>query len=144
MTIRNDRSMKLQKRNLKPVYYAKYEGQTPILDSDGYETGEYKIVYSSPKMVMANVSPGTGYIKHMPFGNLPSWDRIIIVDDIYCDMDETSILAIDEGIDPSFDPDALAYEYTVTRKALSLNYVAYAIKKMPKVVAEDESEDYSS
>lgn len=35
--------MKLMKRNLTPVHYCLYSERIPLLDDDGYETGEYKV-----------------------------------------------------------------------------------------------------
>ena len=40
--------MKLMKRNLQPVHYCLYADRIPILDDDGYETGETKVGYGEP------------------------------------------------------------------------------------------------
>lgn len=52
--------MKLMKRNLQPVHYCLYADRIPILDDDGYETGETKVGYGEPVKLMCNVSPGNG------------------------------------------------------------------------------------
>ena len=40
--------MRLVKRNLRTIYYSLYSDRLPILDDDGYETGETGIGYEDP------------------------------------------------------------------------------------------------
>ena len=49
--------MKLLRRNLSTICYCLYKGREPILDEDGHETGETRILYQRPKRLRSSVSP---------------------------------------------------------------------------------------
>ena len=100
--------MKLMKRNLKPVHYCLYKGREPLLDDDGNETGEYQV----------NM-----------FGNLESYDKVLITDDTNCPIDENTLLFVDK--EPEFGNDGNPLcDYRVRRVAKSLNSISYAISKV--------------
>lgn len=120
--------MKLMSRNSVPIYYCLYSGRIPILDSDGYETGEFRVAYESPVKLICNVSPATGYAQSNMFGNLESYDKVIVTDDMDCPIDENSILFVDKQ--PQFEDQKPNYDYTVRRVARSLNTISYAISKV--------------
>ena len=85
--------MKLMKRNLTPVHYCLYSERVPLKDDDGYETGEYKVGYGEAVQLMCSVSPATGYAQAEMFGNLESYDKVLITDDMTCPIDENTILS---------------------------------------------------
>lgn len=117
------------KRNLKPLWYCLYKGKEPVLDDNGYESGEKQPTYEEPVQMMANVSPATGYAQTEMFGNLESYDKVIITDDMSCPIDENTVLFIDT--EPSFTDDGKPlYDYTVRRVAKSLNNISYAVRKV--------------
>ena len=87
--------MKLMKRNLKPVHYCLYKGREPLLDDDGNETGEYQVGYESPVELQCSVSPATGYAQVNMFGNLESYDKVLITDDTNCPIDENTLLFVE-------------------------------------------------
>ena len=120
--------MKLQRRNLKPIYYCLFKEKEPIIDEDGNETSEYKIVYHKPVRLECNISPSMGYAQAEMFGNLDSYDKIIITDNIECPIDENTVLFLDKR--PKFTDDTPDYDYIVKRVAKSLNFIAYAISKV--------------
>lgn len=120
--------MKLMKRNLSTIYYCLYTGRTPLKDADGNETGEYKIGYSDPVKLSCNVSPATGYAQVNMFGNLDSYDKVVVTDDMCCPIDENTVLFIDK--DPEFKGGIPTYDYTVRRVAKSLNTISYAVSKV--------------
>lgn len=121
--------MRLMNRNLKPLWYCLYKGKEPVLDDDGYESGEKQPAYEEPVQMMANVSPATGYAQTEMFGNLESYDKVIITDDMSCPIDENTVLFIDT--EPSFTDDGKPlYDYTVRRVAKSLNNISYAVRKV--------------
>ena len=61
--------MRLMNRNRRSVYYKLFIASTPLLDEDGYETGEGEIEYGDPvKLESANVSPATGSAQREQFG----------------------------------------------------------------------------
>ena len=92
--------MKLMKRNLQPVWYALYDTKEPIRD----EKGDM-------------------------FGNLESYDKVLITDDMSCPIDENTVLFIDR--EPTFNADGSpAFDYIVRRVAKSLNNISYAVSKV--------------
>ena len=120
--------MKLMKRNLAPIHYCLYTKRTPLLDADGNESGEYTVGYSEPIELRCNVSPATGYAQVNMFGNLESYDKVIITDDMDCPIDENTVLFIDK--EPEFRDGKPIFDYTVRRVAKSLNTISYAVSKV--------------
>ena len=120
--------MKLMKRNLSSIHYCLYTERTPLTDADGNETGEYKVGYSEPVELKCNVSPATGYAQVNMFGNLESYDKVIITDNMDCPIDENTVLFIDK--DPEFKDGKPTFDYTVRRVAKSLNTISYAVSKV--------------
>lgn len=120
--------MKLMKRNFTPVYYCLYSERVPLLDDDGYETGEYTVGYKEAVKLACSVSPATGYAQVNMFGNLESYDKVLITDDMDCPIDENTVLFIDKA--PEFKDGTPTYDYTVRRVARSLNTISYAVSKV--------------
>lgn len=120
--------MKLIKRNLTPVHYCLYKERVALKDADGYETGEYGVGYAEPVKLMCSVSPATGYAQTEMFGNLESYDKVLITDDMDCPIDENTVLFIDK--EPAFKDGKPTYDYTVRRVARSLNAISYAVSKV--------------
>lgn len=120
--------MKLMKRNLTPIHYCLYSERIPLLDDDGYETGEYKVGYGEAVQLLCSVSPATGYAQAEMFGNLESYDKVLITDDMTCPIDENTVLFIDK--EPEFENGKPKYDYTVRRVAKSLNAISYAVSKV--------------
>lgn len=120
--------MKLMKRNLKPVHYCLYADRVPLLDDDGNETSEQRIVYGEPVKLMCSVSPATGYAQANMFGNLESYDKVLITDDMTCPIDENTVLFVDK--EPEFRDGKPIFDYTVRRVAKSLNAISYAVSKV--------------
>lgn len=121
--------MRLMKRNLKTIHYCLYKGEEVVKDEDGYESGEKQVVYHEPVSMKCNVSPATGYAQTEMFGNLESYDKVLITDDMNCPIDENTVLFIDT--EPAFTDDGKPmYDYTVRRVAKSLNNISYAVRKV--------------
>lgn len=121
--------MKLMKRNLSPIHYCLYKGKEPLLDNSGYETGETRISYESPVPLLCSVSPATGYAQVNMFGNLESYDKVLITDDMSCPIDENTVLFVDK--EPEFTQEGVPlFDYRVRRVAKSLNNISYAISKV--------------
>jgi hypothetical protein len=116
------------KRNLVPVHYCLYSESVPLTDDDGYETGEKGVGYGEPVQMMCSVSPATGYVQVNMFGNLESYDKVLITDDMTCPIDENTVLFIDK--DPEFVDGKPKFDYTVKRVAKSLNNISYAVSKV--------------
>lgn len=118
--------MRLMRINTRTIHYSLYEGLgDPIVDDDGFETGEREILFSSPVPLVCNVSVAGGEAWAEVFGTLENYERVIITDDMTCPIDENSRLWIDtspEGNAP--------YDYVVWRVAKYINHIAYAVRKV--------------
>lgn len=121
--------MRCMERNKSPFSYCLYEGEKPVIDENGDETGEKQVTYSSPVSLKANISPATGNTSVEQFGNSVQYDKVIVLDDTSCPIDEHTVLFIDTP--PAFDYDgAPLYDYVVKKVARSLNSVSIAISKV--------------
>lgn len=121
--------MKLMKRNLTPIRYCLFKEKVIIKDDEGYETGETGVGYDDPVELLCSVSTATGYTQAQMFGNLESYDKVIITDDTSCPIDENTVLFIDK--EPEFDEQGKPiYDYTVRRVAKSMNFISYAVSKV--------------
>lgn len=127
--------MRLVKRNLKPIWYSLYNGRVPVIDDEGYETGETEVSYSDPVQIKVNVSPATGQAQSEMFGTLEDYDKVIITDQMTCPIDENTVLYVDREPDESKQ-----YDYIVKRVAKSLNHISIAISRV-KVASYAEAED---
>lgn len=116
--------MRTLERNKQVIYYALYEDKKPVLDEYGNETGEYEILYSSPTALRINVSAAAGESYTRQFGDMESYDKIMITDDMDCPIEESSILWID-NLDTE-EP----HDYIVRKVAKGLNSIMYAVRKV--------------
>ena len=124
--------MRCLARNRQEFYYCLYKGTEKVteeIDKKSYETGEVKITYEQPIPLRANISSDKGTSQLEVFGNFEDYDRVIVVDDVNCPIDENTVLFIGET--PSYDSDGTPlYNFIVKRKSVSLNSVSYAIRKV--------------
>lgn len=120
--------MRTLNRNKRSFWYALYQDKESIMDEYGDETGETRVVYAEPVQMSANVSAATGYAQTEQFGNLDSYDKVIVTDWMDCPIDENSVLFIDKEPEHNTDGD-LMYDYTVRRVAKSLNSISIAVSK---------------
>ena len=139
------------KRNRRPFYYCLYESKVPIIDEYGNETGEKIPVYGEAVQMTANISPATGQSNTEQFGNLESYDKVIVTSDMNCPIDENSVLFIDK--EPEYGSavtvdyreattlygedeatpvtvETPKYDYVVRRVAKSLNSISIAVSKV--------------
>lgn len=121
--------MRTLARNKSTFWYALYLETEAVMDEYGNMTGEGRVIYSEPVEMKANISPATGYAQTEQFGNLDSYDKVIVTDDVNCPIDENSVLFIDKAPEHNTDGD-LMYDYTVRRVAKSLNSVSIAVRKV--------------
>lgn len=118
-------------RNKTKFYYASYIGETEIIDEYGNATGEYKILYGNPTKYLGNISAAQGEMQSRQFGESESYDKVIVLNDRNAPIDEHSILWVDTL--PHLNEDGTTdtpHDYVVTRKAVSLNCVSLAIRKV--------------
>lgn len=132
--------MRLLQRNLRPVWFSLYLRKEKIFDGDGYNTSERTLIYTPPRRKFFSISPARGYTQTEIFGNLESYDLILITDDMNCPIDEDSVLFVE------LTPEAgefKRYNYVVRRVAKSLNFIAYAVSKVDATAKIDLSINYA-
>lgn len=121
--------MKTLNRNKRKLYYCLYQDAEEIVDEYGNATGQYRPVYEEPVELYANISHATGYAQTEQFGNLDSYDKVIVTDWIECPIDENTVLFVDKEPEHNTEGE-LMFDYTVRRVAKSLNSVSIAISKV--------------
>lgn len=121
--------MRCLERNKRCFYYALFDSKDPVKDEDGNFTGEYTMNYKAPVHMKANISPVIGEAQADLFGSDVDYDRVIVVDEPCCPIDEYSVLCIE--ITPDYDEEGnLIYDYIVKKVARSINSVSYAVSKV--------------
>lgn len=121
--------MKTMERNKTSFWYLLYDKKVTVMDDDGNETGDYRVIYKEAVQRKENISAATGSAQVEQFGNFISYDKVIVTDDLSCPIDENSVLFIDK--EPEYDPDGNPlYDYIVKRVAKSLNSISYAVSKV--------------
>lgn len=131
--------MRSMTRNKRLFYYANYEGMVPVVDENGYKTGEYATAYTNPILSAGNVSPATGTTATQLFGEVEGYDKIITRSESLLSASELSRLWVDRSpkltedgalvLDEEGYPET-PHDYVVHKIANSLNGVAYAIRKV--------------
>lgn len=123
--------MRLMRRNKVRFFYANYIDKSPVTDENGYQTGEYKVVYSNPVEYFGNVSSARGEVVTRQFGEDESYDRVIVMDDPKMQIAESSILWIETM--PTILSDGTTdtpYDYIVKKVAPSINSISIAVSKV--------------
>lgn len=121
--------MRCLERNKSEFYYALFVDDEPDKDEYGNDSGELRIIYSEPVLAKANISTATGFSEVEQFGKDLKYDKVIVLDDIDCPIDENSVLFVDK-LPESDDEGNLLFDYIVKRVAKSLNSVSIAISKV--------------
>lgn len=116
--------MRCLEKNKQEFYYALYDGEQEVKDSDGYYTGARKLKYKSITKCKGNISPTTGKASLDVFGtDFDKYTRVILMDK--SPITENSIVWL--GVEtPTVDN----FNYIVTRVAQGLNSVAIAIMRV--------------
>ena len=118
-------------RNKSKFYYASYIGETEIIDENGFNSGEYEVLYTNPIAYNGNISAAQGEMQSRQFGESESYDKVIVLDDINAPIDEHSILWVDTP--PHLNGNGTTdtpHDYIVRKVAKSLNGVSIAIRKV--------------
>lgn len=132
--------MRVLARNKKDIWYANPVATTYVTDNNGLKTGEKEITYGTPvkeKMSMA-ISSGAnnlgsqGIASLEPFGIVTGYTARAVTEDLNCPMSEESHVWY--GIEPTAEIDGetvqVPHNYTVVRKAKSLNHLIYYLKEV--------------
>ena len=141
------------KRNQTEFWYCLLipDTQEAIVDENGNETGELIPSYKKAVSMRANISPATGQNQVEQFGNLDSYDKVIVTCDMGCPIDENTVLFIDKRPEYTevqtheivegqalYEDDEVVektyelpkYNYIVKRVAKSLNGISIAVRKV--------------
>lgn len=115
--------MRSLKANKQTIYYSMYKGKKPVKDEHGNRTGENGTEYTKPKKLRINVSAAKGTSDIEQFGAYTEYSKTLSTCDMYCPLDENSVLWIGISTDKP-------YNYCVSAVAKSLNSITYAIKEV--------------
>lgn len=115
-------------RNQQKIYYKLYHGTEEIVNDEGYATGNQRPIYGELNSVDISVSANKGNTEATAFGTNLDYDKTLSTADTNCEIDENTILWIENDPNKAITPDP--YDYIVLRKAKSINQVLYAIKKV--------------
>lgn len=117
--------MRSQEINKRLIYYAQPLPPQPVLDEDGYETGEMDYsATTKPKPCRINVTPAMGEIVTRQFGNLEEYDKILVTASTDLDIKEDTVLWVDD-LDTN-----KPYDYIVKKVARGITTTSYAIRKV--------------
>ena len=115
--------MRSLERNKRTLHYAVYIGEEPLLDDQGFETGESVPTYGEIKELRCNISAASGEEAVEAFGSFSRYTRAVCVSDNNCPLAEGAIIWY--GISTT-EP----YNYIVTLKADSKNGIMYALQEV--------------
>lgn len=144
--------MRVLERNKKDLWYANPTGTSYVTDNNGLKTGEKEVAYGTPvkvRMSMA-ISSGAnnlgsqGIAELEPWGIVTGYTARAVTEDMNCPMAEdshvwygiepTSIVSheINENGQTTVVETEVPnpYNYTVVRKAKSLNHLIYYLKEV--------------
>lgn len=110
--------------NKRTIFYANPLPPVPILDGNGYETGELEHRFTEPKPFRINVSPAKGKASIEMFGEIENYDKTMVTCNKNIDISEGTILWVD-NLDITQPED-----YIVVGVAEDLNTISYAIRKV--------------
>lgn len=132
--------MRILERNKKDLWYANRISSEYVVDVHGLKTGEKTQTYAEPvkvRMSMA-ISSGAnnlgsqGIASLEPYGIVTGYTARAVTEDLNCPMNESS--RVWYGIDPTSVVEGKTvnnpYNYTVVRKARSLNHLIYYLKEV--------------
>lgn len=120
--------MRMLERNKSTFWYALYVETEQSEDEYGNVISEQNAKFTEPVAMQGHVSIAYGLPQQEQFGTNTDYDKLILLDDMSCPIDEHSVLCVDR--EPSYDEDRnLQYDYVVKRVAKSFNSITLAIRK---------------
>lgn len=121
--------MRTLRRNARTFWYALYLRREPVLDEEGRETLEQRVVYTDPVAARGNISPAQTRQSVQAFGGTDGFDRTVIPERADIPVDTYSVLWI--GRAPrDRDGNTAPYNYVVTKVARSLNSTLIAVRRV--------------
>lgn len=107
---------------MKIIKYALFDKIEPILDDEGFDTGETRTVYKPIQEVKAVLSPSKNSVNTEVFGTLIDYDRTMSIDNLECLIDENTKVYVHER-----DKD---HTYIVKKRADSSNLILFALREI--------------
>lgn len=115
--------MRTLELNKQKLWVVDVVGETEVVDSEGFYTGEVEDTYTTPYEIYVNLFPYNNKIHGELFGISEKLDMIAIGDDL--DLKYNSLLFTEE---PTTDYD-VNYTYKVNKIAKSLNVTQYGLAR---------------
>lgn len=119
------------------------------IQEDGEYTGDKIPIHKEAVSINGNISPAKGEAQIEQFGNNLEYEKVIVIDDMNCPIDENTVLFVDKepeygeeviiGYEPSEEvggePTPITYkpplfDYVVKRVAKSLSHISLAIARV--------------
>ncbi len=144
--------MRLLERNKETIWFANPTDSTWVTDSNGLKTGEKTITYGTPQSAKFSVSISSGannlgsqgMAELEMYGIVTGYTHRATTEDLNCAMAEDSILWFGvpheqiveteetvNGVTQTVQTTViLPYNFTVVRKARSLNHLIYYLKEV--------------
>jgi len=114
--------MRTLELNKTPLWLVNPTDKEPVLDDDGFETGEFTIGYSTPIKIGLSLYPANGKVKDEIFGKDAKCDKIAVSTNVI--LDKNSLLFEQEPLG-NFDT---TFTYRVTMINESLNGYSYGLE----------------
>lgn len=118
--------MRTLQRNRQDIWYALYQGDTDVVDSDGNKTGEHIASYSTPIKTQMNVSGGKGIATSQFFGIENPFTHTAVTQDLITPFDTTTIFWF--GKEPGEDVDD--YNFVCTGVSNTINGRVIALREV--------------
>lgn len=113
--------MRTLELNKTTLWYVEANGVEDILDSDGYDTGEIRTLYTEPKQIHLHLYPATSKFMRETFGEHHDVDIVTTTTE---ELDKSTLLFTEK---PTGDF-ATTYDYRLDGISKSLNYTQYGFK----------------
>lgn len=115
--------MRCLERNKIKLWLVEKTGKLPVVDSEGFETGESTTQYSVPQIIYIGLQPATGNIVERIFGKDVSLDMLSSTTDVILTKD--SLLFLSEPVSNY----GTTYDYSISAINKSLNGYTYGLKE---------------
>lgn len=116
--------MRTMNRNKTNLWYVVPVSQSNAVDSDGYETGEVIVTYSSPTSFRMSIFPTDSKIVEQIFGKDASFDMLGVSNEIQ--LDKNALIFLSEPTLGNYDR---TYDYHIGSIKKSLNTTQYGLKR---------------
>jgi hypothetical protein len=103
-----------------------YQGETEVVDANGFKTGEHSASYSEPVEAQMNVSGGRGTAAVQFFGIENPFTRSAVTEDLTTPFDDTTVFWF--GKKPGENADD--YNYICTGVATTINGRVIALREV--------------